>query len=317
MRLMNVSSMNVCLQAVAITASVFFSTTLFGADSRLWTSLSGNVEIQAEAIAFSETLVVLKRPSGELLAVELNELSEKDQEYVRSKENVETMKKSADEMQTWTSKDGMKVEGRVLAYGRKEVLVQRRFSQPYVDGKKFSDMDALHQRLTLRIISHLEKTTIENAKQLDDWAKTQGNAGKTYMLEGVLMELASGDEIGVPFFMFAPDELKILEPGWELWLERQESEEQREQESFLVRSQAMAYQQDRAQQQQIEMLKLNLLAAATGAIGIWQVGLAPGPGVFGRPVSLMVPAQTSQQATAIALQNYPGYGIVGVRRASR
>jgi hypothetical protein len=117
--------------------------------------------------------------------------------------------------------------------------------------------------------------------------------------------------------MFAPEELKILEPGWALWLERQESEEQREQESFLVRSQAMAYQQDRAQQQQIEMLKLNLLAAATGAIGIWQVGLAPGPGVFGRPISVMVPAQTSQQATAIALQNYPGYGIVGVRRASR
>ncbi len=287
------------------------------ADTRVWTSLMGKFEIEAEAIAHSETLVVLKRPSGELVAIELKELSEEDQEYVRSKESVDKLEKSADEMQTWTSKDGMKVEGRVLAYGRKEVLVQRKMGHTQINGVKFAEMDPLHQRVILKSVSHLEKAKIENEKELEDWARKLGNAGKSYTLDGVLMELASGDEIGVPFFLFAPEELKILEPGWERWLEQKESEELREQESFLVRSTAMAYQQNRAHQQQIEMLKLNLLAAATGVIEIWQVGLVPAQGVYGRPTSVMVPAQTSQQASQIALQNYPGYRLAGVRRASR
>ena len=81
---------------------------------------------------------------------------------------------------------------------------------------------------------------------------------------------------------------------------------------------ARAYQANReAEQRQIEIMKLQLLAAATGAIDIWQVGLAPGPGVFGRPISVMVPAQNSQQATFQALQSHPGYVLIGVRRASR
>ena len=65
------------------------------------------------------------------------------------------------------------------------------------------------------------------------------------------------------------------------------------------------------------MLKLEMLGAATGVIAIWQVGLAPGPGVFGRPMSVMVPAQNSEIASQLALQRYPGSVLVGVRRASR
>jgi hypothetical protein len=287
------------------------------ANGRVWSSANGAFEIEAEEVSFNETLVVLKRPSGELVAVELKELSSKDQEYVRSKQSTDKEKVAAEEMQTWTAKDGMKVRGKVVAYGRKELIVQRKLSHVHVNDKKFSMIDALHQKLILRILSAVENTKIEDEKQLEEWAKKLGANPKTYPLEGVLMQLESGDEIGVPFFLFAREELGILQPGWELWKEQAESEESRNRESFLLKSAAMAYQQDRAAKQQIEMLKLEMLGVATGVTSVWQVGLAPGFNTYGRPFAVMVTAQNSEFATQMALQRYPGYELVGVRRASR
>ncbi len=287
------------------------------AHARIWSSTNGAYKLEAEVISFNDSTVVLKRPNGDLVAVELKDLSKADQEYVRSKETVDAEHKSAEEMQTWTGRDGMKFRGRVKAYGRKQVTVRRMARAVYINDTPFSKLDPIHQRLVLRILSEIEGLPLENEKQLDQWSRSIGPNGKSYMLEGVLLQLESGDEIGVPFSLFAPDEMAILEPGWELWKEREESEASREQESFLVRSAAMAYQQDRQSKQQIEMLKLEMLAAATGAIAIWQVGLAPAPGVYGRPISVMVPAQNSQIASQMALQRYPGSVLVGVRQASR
>ena len=284
---------------------------------RIWSNANGAYELEAEVISFNDSMVVLKKPTGELVAIELKDLSVKDQEYVRSQEAQDAERKAADEMQTWTAKDGMKVRGRVLAYGRKPLTIQRKLRSVHINDKPFSRLDPLHQKLVLRIMSKLEDQQFENEKQLDQWAKKLGTTPKSYPLEGVMLQLESGDEIGVPFFLFSTEDLAVLEPGWELWKEREESNASREHESFLVRSAARAYQQDRQVNQQIEMLKLEMLGAATGVIAIWQVGLAPGPGVFGRPMTVMVPAQNSEIASQLALQRYPGSVLVGVRRASR
>lgn len=284
---------------------------------RIWSNASGAYELEGEAISFNDSMVVVKKPTGELVALELKDLSTADQEFVRSQEAKDAERKAAEEMQTWTAKDGMKVRGRVLAYGRKQLIVERKLRAVYINGKQFSTLDPLHQRLVLRIISKLEDQQFDSEKQLDQWAKKLGSNPKSYPLEGVMLQLESGDEIGVPFFLFSTEDLAVLEPGWELWKEREESNASREHESFLVRSAARAYQQDRQVNQQIEMLKLDMLGAATGVIAIWQVGLAPGPGVFGRPMTVMVPAQNSEIASQLALQRYPGSVLVGVRRASR
>lgn len=284
---------------------------------RIWSNANGAYELEAEVISFNDSMVVLKKPTGELVAIELKDLSAKDQEYVRSQEAQDAERKAADEMQTWTAKDGMKVRGRVLAYGRKPLTIQRKLRTVHINDKPFSRLDPLHQKLVLRIMSKLEDQQFENEKQLDQWAKKLGTTPKSYLLEGVILQLESGDEIGVPFFLFSTEDLAVLEPGWELWKEREESNASREHESFLVRSAARAYQKDRQVNQQIEMLKLEMLGAATGVIAIWQVGLAPGPGVFGRPMTVMVPAQNSEIASQLALQRYPGSVLVGVRRASR
>lgn len=285
-------------------------------EAREWTSKNGQFKIEAEAIAFSDHLVVLKKGNGALVAVELDQLSSADQEYVAAKETVDAAKKQLDEIQTWTGKDGLKIRGRIVAFGKKDLKVQRKLGTVHFDDKKFSAIDPLHQKLLLKIMSQLEKTQIENEKQLEQWAKGIGGEPKVYSLEGVLMQLESGDEIGVPFFLFSSQDLEVLQPGWELWQERDASNQARERESFLMRAQAMAYQRERKQTQQIELLKLDMLAAATGVIDIWEVGLTPAQGGFGRPMTVMVPAANSGIASNLALQKYPGYTVFGVRRAS-
>ncbi len=287
------------------------------ATGREWTSKDGSYKIEADVVASNTTTVVLKRTTGQLVAIELAQLSVADNEYIRSQTVEDAAKKSADEMQTWTGVEGLKVRGKVLAFGKQEMKVQRKLGKVHIDDKAYSMIDPLHQVLLLKIFSHLEERKFENEAQLEEWAKSLGGKPKIYTLEGVLMELESGDKVSAPFFLFSSEDLKVLKPGWELWLEKQESEESQERESLMMRSAAMAYQRDRAANQQIEVMKLDMLAAATGIIAIWQVGLIPGPGVYGRPMAVMVPAQNSEYAATLALQKNPGYTVLAVRRASR
>ena len=288
--------------------------------ARLWTSAKGGFTLEADAIAFNETTAILKRKNGKLVAVKIAELSEADQEYVRSKEVGEQLSQSVEKMQTWTSKNGVKIRGRVLAYGRKDLTILRQRAKPVINDKPFEKYDPLHQKLILRIVSELEGQSFTTASELGTWVKTLGGETKAYPLEGVLMELESGDQIAVPFFLFGDKELRVLEPGWEAWSKANDDEEARKQESLMMQTEAMQYQQQSQQQayqkQQIELLKLNLLATRTGLTSIWEVGLQPPPGVYGRRMSVMVTARNSDLAANMALAQHPGYQVFGVRKAS-
>ncbi|TWU43384.1 hypothetical protein Q31b_24230 [Novipirellula aureliae] len=286
-------------------------------EARTWTSATGGFAMDGDAVAFNETTVILKKPNGDLIAVELADLSTEDQDYVKSKEFGETLSKSISEMQTWTSVDGMKIRGRVLAYGRKDLSISRQLGKVVVNGTPFSKADSLHQQLVLKIMSKLEGRPFADERELTQWAKSLGGQPKVYPLEGVLMELESGDKVAVPFFLFASEQREILKPGWQAWLAAEKDEQMQKRESLMMQQEAMAYQREGAERRQIEILRLNLLAAATGATSIWEVGLRPMPGVYGRPTSVMVTAPNSDIATRMAMQNYPGFQLVGVRKASR
>jgi hypothetical protein len=73
---------------------------------------------------------------------------------------------------------------------------------------------------------------------------------------------------------------------------------------------------EQQQRQQLEVLKFNMAAVRTGLTSIWEVRVAPNPGVYGRPTSVMVTARDSLTATQMVLPNYPGYFMVGVRKVS-
>lgn len=300
------------LQFVAMCQSSF-------AEPRTWTSLKGGVTIKGDLIASDDSTIIIKRQnSGRLAAVKLDELSPEDRQYV-GEHAVENPSGSSDpdQMQTWTSSDGLKIRARVVAYGKKDYTIANIRGVPTINGKAFSSMDPLHQAVALRVLSKLESTPINDAADLRRFVSLLAGKPKTYPLEGVLMQLASGDQIAVPFFMFRQKDLDILQAGWESWQQSEESSQGSE--DLMMRAEAMAYQQAASQQakhQRLELLKLNMLATRTGLTSIWEVQLQPNRGVYGRPTSVMVTARNSELATQMALSNYPGYSLIGVRRAS-
>lgn len=293
---------------------------LSSAQARTWTSLKGDFKLEGDLIASNETTAILKRSgSGRLAAVELNELSVSDRQYVRAQASDLKTSQSDQDMQVWTSKSGLKIRGKVLAFGKQDFTLEKLRGVATLNGKAFSTLDPLHQSIALRVLSVLEHVKIDSEADLNQFTKQLGGKPKTYPLEGVLMKLQSGDEIAVPFFLFSERDLNVLKPGWEEWLQSQESDAERERQNLMMRTEAMHHQQAMAnemQRQQMEILKFNMLAAQTGLTSIWEVGLKPAPGVYGRPISVMVTARNSQIATQMVLPNYPGYQLIGVRKAS-
>ncbi|QDT01829.1 hypothetical protein K227x_01970 [Rubripirellula lacrimiformis] len=297
--------------------------------ARSWTSAAGGYTLEADEIASSDTSVILKRASGKLVVVALDELSKADQDYIASKEVVDKLRESAAKMQTWTSADGLKIRGRVVAYGRKDLSISRLRGKVVINSVLFERLDPLHQKLVLKIMSELEGETFQDEQGLNRWAKVLGAEPKVYPLEGVLLELETGDRLAVPFFLFSEADLEVLSPGWDAWSKSNDNEAAQAQESLMMQTEARHYQEQRQQQeqqqeqqrdyqrQQIEVLKLNMLAAATGVTSIWEVGLQPPLGAYGRRMSVMVTAQNSDVATRMALAQYPGYRVFGVRKASR
>ena len=51
-------------------------------EAREWSSKNGQFKIEADAIAFSDHLVVLKKTNGALVAVELEQLSDADKKFL-------------------------------------------------------------------------------------------------------------------------------------------------------------------------------------------------------------------------------------------
>ncbi|TWU56316.1 SHD1 domain-containing protein [Rubripirellula reticaptiva] len=285
--------------------------------ARKWSSSSGAFTLEAEAIAFNETTVILKKEKGDLVAVEVAELTDVDRDYLKSKELVDKLAKSVEGMQTWTSVDGLMVRGRVLAFGRKNLEISRQRGKVHVGDLAFSDLDPLHQKLILKIMSKLESKTFESERELASWSVGLQGQPKVYPLEGVLMELESGDKIAVPFFLFSEQDLKVLQPGWQAWLESDKDKTTQDRESLMMQAEAMEYQRNEMQHRKIELLKLNMMAVATGVTSVWEIGLQPGQGVYGRPTTVVVSARDSRVASQMATSRYPGYTVTFVRRASR
>jgi len=88
-------------------------------------------------------------------------IGQADQAFVKSKEAAEQAGKSASELQTWTFKDGMKVRGRVLAYGKKPLNVQKQLGRILINDQPFTRMEQLQQEVILKIVSYLETSKFD------------------------------------------------------------------------------------------------------------------------------------------------------------
>lgn len=286
-------------------------------DARTWTDTTGKYTVNAELIGFDSDSVVLQREDHHLVQIEIAKLSPADQEYINSKEAKAGVEKMAGDMQTWTTMSGLKVEGRVVDYVQKDVTIQRRRGRLRVNDRVFDNLPPVYQTIVMRVVEHFEKTPIKDREALDAWSRTLRARPKTFSCEGVLFELANGDEYAVPFFLFSEADRAVLEASFADWKQAQADEAARAEASFKLQSLAAARQQDREVTRQIAQLQLGMTAVVAGVTSLWEVTLYPGNGMNVPPLFVMAEGRDSRAATLNALANNPGYVAGPVRRLNR
>src|SRR5690606_35757712 len=107
-------------------------------------------------------------------------------------------------------KNGWKVSGRVVAYGRREVTIQRRRGKVYVNDRLFDNLPDIYRRMLPRIVSHFENLELQSEEDFLRWANKQGGRPNTFVVDGVMLELENGDEYAVPFIFFSENDLNVL-----------------------------------------------------------------------------------------------------------
>jgi hypothetical protein len=286
-------------------------------EGRTWSDSTGNYRVEADMVAYNDSHVVLKKKNHQLVAVPIDKLSSEDRAYLESKEAADEAHQAADALQTWTMASGLKVIGRVIDFGRRDVTIQRKYGAIYVNDRQFKNLPEVYQKMLPKIISHFEKIEIDDKQGLDSWAAKLRGEPCTFTCEGVLLQLENGDVYGVPFFFFSDDDMKVLEPGWNRWLAGNKDRAKREQESFLLQSQTQAYKQDQMANRQIAMMQLQMQGYQAGLYDLWEVCLYPGRGVNASPIVVVVPGRDSRSAAAKAVQLNPGFVAGAVGKVSR
>ncbi len=288
------------------------------AEARVWTDVTGLYTIQADLIGFDDETVILQRSADkELGAFPLQQLSASDRAFLKSKEAQDIQAKSIDTLQIWTSKDGLKVPGRIVDYARRSITIQRRRGRIYVNNILLDNIPKVYRAMLPMVVGYLEKREMPDEQAFLGWVESLRGEPKTYNLEGVILEFENGDEYGVPFFLFRDQDQKILKAGWETWLQDQDDHEKADDHAFRLQSQAAAYQQNQAIDRQIAIMSLNMQAIQAGLTSAWEVTLYPARGNPNPPRWVVVLGRDSLEATQNALQQNPGYVDGPVRRVSR
>ncbi|QDV73993.1 SHD1 domain-containing protein [Botrimarina mediterranea] len=287
-------------------------------DARTWSDSSGQYTVDAELVALTEKAAILQRGDHHLVSIDVEQLSEEDQAYLATEEAKLAADRVANKQQTWTTVGGIEIIGNVVDFVERDVTFQRRRSKVYVNDRVFDNLPDVYQKIAPRVVAHFENLpTINDKASLERWLVRRRGQPATYKVEGVILELPSGDEYAFPFFLFRDEDLEVLKPGWDRWVAAHGNYESQSSMSDELRTLAAARQQDAEVTQQIAKLQLMMQTVEAGVTSLWEVTLMPGQGVAGTPLWVVVPGRDSRQATAAALSRNPGYIAGPVRRVSR
>lgn len=285
--------------------------------AREWTDASGNYSLEGDLVAFDGSDLVLQKADKTLVGVDLEQLSEKDQEYVKSQEVKDELEKKGKAEHVWEMRNGLKVIGKVVDYMRRDVTFRMSRGTIYVNDQKFENLPEVYQKIAPLVAAHFTEREITDRAGLFDWLRRRRGEPETFTTEGVLLELPNENHYAVPFFLFSDKALQSLKPGWDRWLAAAEKYEAQQESSLYLQSQAQAFQQDQERTAQFQKLQLQLQAYTAGLFSLWEVVLYPNPGTPGTALSVVVPGRDSRQASFTALERNPGYSIGPVARVNR
>lgn len=285
--------------------------------ARIWTDSTGRYKIDATLVAFNSKTVILQRDDHQLGQVPIEKLSQADREYLKTKEAGEAANKLTGATQTWSLQGGAKIIGRVVGYARKQLTVSAGGGNIYVNDRLFENLPKMYQLMIPKIVGPSARAELNDKQALANWIAGQPGQMSTMTVDGVMLELETGDQYVLPFFFFSDQDLYVLKSGWDQWLaanSQQQYDEQRNQE-FLLQSLMAARQRDQQIQHQVAMMQLNQ-ALLAGVTSLWEVTLYPARGTAGAPQWVVMPGINSGISIRDALAQHPGYVAGPVRKVA-
>jgi SLA1 Homology Domain 1 (SHD1) protein len=286
--------------------------------SRTWTDATGQYTLEADLVAADDKTVVLQRADHELAAVPIDQLSDKDREYLKSQDALKLAQDALEGQQTWALGNGAKIVGRIVDYADRDVTLQRRRSRIYVNDRVLDNLPETSQQIIFAIVARAENLIRADRQSLETWMVRQRGEPRTFHVEGIVLETENGDETVVPFFLLSDDDQKVLKPGWDEWLAVHRAHDfgAEADRAFWLRSLAAARYRDRQVQREIAIMQLKLQAVQAGLTSLWEVTLYPADGNHRPPQWVVMPGRDSRQATVAALEANPGYLAGPVRRVA-
>ncbi len=287
------------------------------AHGREWKDVTGLYSLDADLVGFDDEHVILQRTDNkELGAFPRNKLSQRDHEYLKSKEAQQLSNDNLNATQLWTMSDGLKVPGRIVDFAKADIVLQARRGRSYANNQLVNNLPEIYQKMLPKIIQHFEPASKAEEIGTDRWLRLQAGQPRTFSLEGVMIELENGDEYGVPFFLLSQKDQAVLRPGWQQWLKDREDYDKHDDHAFRLQNQAAAYQRNQQYDRQIALMNLEMQAIQAGITSAWEVSLYPVQGNPNPPIWVVETGRSSLEATQKALRRYPGYRDGPVRKLS-
>ncbi len=298
-------------------AAIVLSLALVGtsAQSREWADASGKYKLTAELLARNETSVVLQKKDKSLVIVGIDQLSKADHEFLASADT-NKLTDITSQRQIWTLRNGIKIRGSVVEYGRRTMEIQRRRGKIYVNDRLFVNLPDLYRTIVPLIVAHFEEVQVDGEEGLKEWVIKQKGALRYFEYDGVLLEVGNGDLYAVPFFLLDDRAQKILKPDWEEWLSSQDDLHAQEDLSLRLRARATAEHQYDAASRRMARLHLQLQAVEAGVTDVWEVMLLPPSNVYGIPIRVVVLGRNSSQAAAIARMRFPRHQVGAIAKVN-
>lgn len=227
--------------------------------ARMWTDASGMYHQEADLVEFDGQTVVLKKAEGTLVVVPLEQLSQHDQEFLKSKQAKNEIAGAASKDQTWTLVDGKNFSGKLEKFGKKDLVISRKLGELYVNGKPFDGLPPMRQYIVPLIVGHEEGKTVKTAGQIADVIAARKGADLVYPVTGAVFEIESGETVAVPIWLLSDKDRKVIEPQWNAWLDADKDLKFRDrrqlEQSTLARAIFNEHQRDRLVDHHLQFLQ--------------------------------------------------------------
>lgn len=222
---------------------------------RTWHDSTARYQVQAELVAADASKAVLRDREGQLLVMQLDQLSKSDRVFVEQwlqderstaathaespavESPAEVQDASGDRKgqgaraqgaramdSVWKLTDGDVVKGRLLGFGQEDLVLVRRDADVFVNGTPFGELAPAYQKTVPLVVSKIDGVEVGDREALEDHLADGGGGPFEYTVVGIQVNTPKGGLVTIPLELLRPADREAVLPGMTRWLAAQQDD---------------------------------------------------------------------------------------------